>query len=70
MRHTHRFTFILFVMLIAAAICAGIESRPSAAAYPAPLSAKVGDFDGYYMLIDKASYARKLCMNEEKVAYS
>ena len=54
MRYIHRFTFPLFVMVIAAAICAGVESRLSAAAYPSPLSAKVGDFDGYYMLIDKA----------------
>src|SRR5882762_823865 len=50
MKHTHRFTFTLFVMLIAAAMCGAFETRPSAAAHPSPLSAKVGDFTGYYEL--------------------
>ena len=53
MRYTNRFAFLLFVMLMAAAIGSRFEARPSAAAHPSPLSGKASDFDGYYMIHGK-----------------
>ena len=53
MKHTHRFTSMLFVVLVAAMICTGLEIQPSTSAEPSPASAKADDFNGDYELHGK-----------------
>ena len=44
---------MLFVVLVAAMICTGLEIQPSTSAEPSPASAKADDFNGDYELHGK-----------------